>query len=221
MGKIFLAAILACIAAPAQAAPLTLECRDSLADGAGEQRQIKALGQGVVSRPSADVLRVTVLGTALTFRDEAPDDDEMRFVRYRFCDRKDGFILIGHSSFDVATGKLINEATGKVTPAGYRVVLSPDRRAYFAAEQPDGLDGNVWLIHALDGRQSWSGFNYIPHAQDTGRMTAYLADAAWEPDGRFSAQAQCVFQRTTEWKVTLTNHGGKWDWRPKRACPSR
>jgi hypothetical protein len=218
MFKVLLAAILACIAASAQAAPLTLEC-PGMFDVAKERQQIRALGAGVVVRRSEHDLRVTVQGKTLTFLDVLRDVDDIDW--YQFCDRKDGFILLAYAVNDVFTGKLINEATGKVTPAGLSVVFSPDRRAYFADEQPDGLDGNVWLIYALDGRKSWSGFSFIPHVDDAGRMTATLSAPAWEASGRFGALAQCIGNSPAQWKVTLTNHGGKWDWLPKRACPTR
>lgn len=218
MHRILLAGILACIMAPAQAAALKLEC-PGIFDVAKERQQIRLLGAGVVVRRSEHDLRVTVQGQTLTFLDLVRDRDDIDW--YQFCDRQEGFILLAHAVDGVFTGKLINEATGKVTPAGLSVLFSPDRRAYFADEQPDGLDGQVWSIHAIDGRSSWSGFSYIPHPENPGLMTAYLSAQAWEPSGRFGARAQCVLSRTTEWNVTLTSNNGKWDWRPKRACPSK
>ena len=137
-----------------------LGCITSTASGAAfmckgdEKARGATRGKGVVSRHSRHELRVLVNGKTLTFIDKAPYGEDMDGSRVEFCDRQDGYILLQVFEDMESTGKLIDEASGAVTPGGEEVILSPDRRAYFASEQPDGLDGMVWKIYAINGKQS-------------------------------------------------------------------
>lgn len=205
-------------AVAAQAATLQLTCPDS-GDAGKEARRIKEIAAGVVKRHATHELHVQAGGKTLKFIDQPPYDEPLDGTRYAFCDRQDGFILLTHVDGSLFTGKLINEATGNVTQGGERVTFSPDRRAYFASEQPDGLDGSVWSIHAVNGRESWSGFSFIPHPTKRGYMAASLTDERWEPGGQFSAQAECFYGNGIKWRVKLVNDGGQWGWRPARKCP--
>ena len=202
-------AVLWCITSPASGAPFTCQ---------GEEKaRIAKVGQSVVSRPSRHELRVLVNGKTLKFIDKAPYGEDMDGTRYEFCDRQDGYILLQFFDDMVFTGKLIDEASGAVTPGGEDVILSPDRRAYFASEQPDGLDGNVWKIYAINGKQSWSGYSFITEPGNADMAMAYLSAPAWDDKGRFSATAQCANSRKT-WKTTLTKNAGAWDWSPIVKC---
>ena len=219
MHKAVIASILTGVAFAVQAAPLELGC-GTVSGNENEQARIDALAKGVVTRTSKNELRVVANGRTLKFIDKVGNDIDMDATRHVFCDRKEGFILIAYTDFSLFTGKLINEATGKVTQGGDSVVLSDDRRAYFASEQPDGLDALVWKIHAIDGRKSWSGYSYIPEAGDWGRMSATLSKEKWGHNGQFTAEATCVFKPAIIWQTTLTKLDGTWDWHPKRTCPT-
>ncbi|MDM5175754.1 hypothetical protein PO883_00820 [Massilia sp. DJPM01] len=210
--------LLAMAAEAAPAAGLRLECSDS-GDAAKEAARIRAAAAGVVTRTSQRALRVQAGGKTLAFADEPPYDDPYGGMRYAFCARKEGFILVLAGDFYLGTGKLINEATGALTPAGESVMLSPDRRAYFASAQPNGLDGSSWAIYALDGRQSWEGYNFLPHPVKPGHMAATLADQRWEANGEFSTLASCFYGKSAPWRVKLVKSDGAWDWRPRRTCP--
>ncbi|MFB9241782.1 hypothetical protein IV454_19085 [Massilia antarctica] len=214
------AMLVAMASATAHAAnlPLDLECSDS-GNPAKEAARIKTAAPGVVTRESKHVLKVLAGGKTLSFTDEPPYDDPYGNMRYEFCARKEGFILVRAEDIYLSTGKLINEATGAVTDGGERVTLSPDRRAYFTSSQPDGLDGSVWAIHALDGRKSWEGYSFIPHPVKAGHMAATLSDERWEANGELSAQATCFYGKSAPWRVKLVKSDGAWDWRPRRTCP--
>lgn len=212
-----LAGVLVTYTIPAVAGTLSLDCPIPVNERE-EKKKIQQMAKGVVERKSPRELQVTVNGKVLRFVDKPPYD-EPDGTYYRFCDRKDGFILLMFAEDDLFTGKLINEANGQVTPGGERAVFSADRRAYFTSEQPNGLDGNVWNIYAIDGRRSWSGFNYIPLNGNRGYKTAELSNPKWESNGEFSAEAYCVLRTETKWKVKLVKIAGAWDWRPKRKCP--
>ena len=202
----------------AQAASLALSCGEG-GNAGPEAKRIKATAAGVVKRQSKHVLRVDAAGKSLTFADKPPFDEPLAGERYEFCERKEGFILLAHANGDEFTGKLVNEATGKVTPGGDSVLFSADRRAYFATSQDNGRDGATWSIYALDGRRCWTGGDYLPHPVKPEYKAAELSAQRWEANGEFSAQAQCIESKLAPWRVRLVKSGGAWDWQPKRKCP--
>lgn len=214
-----LAGVLTAYAIPAIAVPLILDCPIPLGER-DERKRIQQVAKGVVERKSQHELQATVTGRTLRFIDK-PSDYELDGTYYRFCDRKDGFILLMFAENDSVSGKLINEANGQVTPGGERVSISADRRAYFASEQPNGLDGSVWNIYSVDGRLSWSGFSFLPLNGNSDEKSADLSNPKWEANGEFSAEAYCITKIETKWKVKLVNTAGVWDWRPKRKCPKQ
>lgn len=214
-----LAAVLAAQQLPVCAETLSLDCSAPISDRE-EQKHIQQFAKGVVARKSKRELQVSVNGNIIRFIDKPPYD-EPEGTHYRFCDRKDGFILIAVDNGDLFSGNLINEATGQVTAGGERVVFSADKRAYFTSEQPDGLDGNVWSIYRIDGRRSWSGFSFIPRNGNPDYKSADLFNLKWQTNGELSAEANCAGQidMNMKWKVKLVKIDGKWDWSPKRKCP--
>ncbi|MFP5394368.1 MAG: hypothetical protein ACLGI6_22985 [Gammaproteobacteria bacterium] len=217
--KFVLALVAQVLALDAQAGSLTLSCPSASSTSFSERKHIAALAPGVVQRMVKHTLQVKAGGKTLKFVDAPPYDEPLDGVRYTFCDRREGFILLTHTDADRFGGKLIIEATGEVLPAGESVMFSPDRRAYFADVQPDGLDGMEWFIHGVDGRLSWKGYSFLKHPHKEGWMTATLADPQFDAKGQFSAQATCIQSDKISWKVTLVKQGGVWDWRPIRKCP--
>ncbi|UOD30111.1 hypothetical protein INH39_33015 [Massilia violaceinigra] len=211
-------AVLAVLAAaPACADNLVLNC-DSGKPGL-EAKRIKAEAAGVVKRLSKHVLQVTVAGKTHKFTDKPPYDEPLDGVRYEFCQRKEGFILVAHEDGGDFTGKLINEANGNITDAGGTVEFSADRRAYLASSQSNGLDATSLAVHALDGRVSWEGRDYLPHPTKADSMVATLGKIQWEANGELSAQATCLAGKVAPWRVKLVKSGGAWDWQPRRKCP--
>ncbi len=217
----FAAMLLLAVAAPsfAQQAGLVLDCNNPDTP-AKESALIGKLADGKVTRKSLHLLLVQAGGRTIRLADEPPYDEELAGTHYRFCDRKDGFILVLKEQDVDFTGTLINEATGAVTDGGQQVILSADRRAYFATTQPDGLDGEEWRIHFANGNVSWSGYSFIPDEVHAGYASAYLSKPQWQPKGTFTALAMCAEALDRQWLVTLTKLAdGSWDWRPKGKCP--
>jgi hypothetical protein len=198
------------------AEPFMLSCNSSLK----EQALIRSRAPEVASRKGKHELKIVTAKGILTFTDKPPHDEPLSGVHHYFCDRKEGFILLRVEDESLFTGKLINEQTGVVTDAGQDVLFSADRRAYFATEQPDGLDGETWNIYAIDGRRSWSGYSFIPKSNEPLRLSAYLENAKWLPNGEFSATASCGPDSGKKWTVKLVKDKGYWDWKPKKNCPS-
>jgi len=202
----------------AHGAGLHLSCGYADNEPRVEAKRIAGRAQGVVRRESKHVLSVRTAAGVLRFKDEPPYDEPLAGKHHYFCDRRDGFILLQVADESDFTGVLIDEATGKKTEAGTEVLFSNDRRAYFATIQPDGLDGMVWKIYAVDGKPSWSGYSFIEKRK--GEFDATLETPAWTDTGEFTAMAQCLADEKVRWKVKLTKVGSQWQWLPNRKCPA-
>lgn len=219
MNKLPYALLLASLALASsvlQAAPLELNCPSY--DPPKEQARIRKQAPGVVARRGAHLLNVTTTTGVRSFKDQPPYDEPLDGVRYSFCDRKEGFILVNVQDGGLFTGKLINEQTGALTEGGESVHFSEDRRAYLASEQPDGMDGSVWKVYAVNGRLSWSGYNYIPDSDPNYRY-ADLDTPTWMPNGELVANASCSSDPERKWKVKLVKNKEQWDWAPRKKCP--
>ncbi|HAT29614.1 MAG TPA: hypothetical protein DCW29_01795 [Janthinobacterium sp.] len=152
MQRFFIPFALACALAPVsgRAASLTLDCPGSeRTDAPAIKAQAKA-----VLRKSPLKLMVFAGGKWMAFIDTP--GEELEGVFYTYCDHSDGYFLLRKADGDMS-GILIDEKTGAIMPGGQKVLFSPDRHAYLATEQPDGLDGEFWQVYALDGRISWGG----------------------------------------------------------------
>jgi len=205
------------LAASSHAASLELSCPSS--DTEKEQVRIRSKAPGLVMRKGAHQLQVRTQAGIQTYKDKAPYDEGFDGETYAFCDRKEGFILLLHNDGVLFTGTLINEATGAVAIGGQSVLFSEDRRAYLASEQPDGSDGNTWNIYAVNGKLSWSGYEFIETARNSGQMYAYLDTPTWSASGELSANATCVTDEASKWKVKLVKKNESWDWAPRKQCP--
>jgi hypothetical protein len=203
-------------AAPAS---LVLSCNDSFQEPA-EHNRIAQAGGGLVRRVSKDRLIVQVAGKMLQLDNNDPEDNNAG-LRFGFCERRDGWILLHHADSMRFTGVLINETTGAQIPAGETVAFSYDRRAYFATRQPDGLDGEEWEIHFADGRVSWTGFSFIRNPDSPNYAYAELDEPHWLSSGVFVARATCMSDRNRQWRVMLSKNAyGQWDWDPIKPCPA-
>ncbi len=218
MKKLSLLASLALASSMLHAAPLELKCWSS--DTEKEQVRINKLAPGVVARKGAHLLKVTTKAGVQSFKDQRPYDEPMDGVHYTFCDRKEGFILVTVNDGLLFTGKLINEQTGVVTEGGESLNFSDDRRAYLATEQPDGMDGGVWKVYAVNGKLSWSGYNFIPD-RDPNYRYADLDTPSWMPNGELVANATCSTDPERKWKVKLVRNNEQWDWAPRKKCPAQ
>ncbi|MFP5394369.1 MAG: hypothetical protein ACLGI6_22990 [Gammaproteobacteria bacterium] len=202
----------------APSTPLQLSCEN--ASDEAEKKRIAASAADVVRRISATRLVIKAGGKTLALVDKG---DPQRFDGegdfYRYCERKDGFILIRHVDGHLDSGKLINEATGDIVPGGARVLFSQDRRAYLAIFEKDGSEGSHWRVYAADGRLSWDGYDYLHPPGNLGWVLAYMVQPSWDERGRLSAEARCESDPKRAWKVTLVKVGATWDWRPAPKCP--
>lgn len=205
------------LATQASANPLQLECQNA-SEAKAESARLRSQSNDVVRRRSKHQLTVaTPMGTR-QFIDQPPHDEPLAGVHYYFCDRKEGLVLLTKVDQALFTGVLIDQTTGKVTPAGETVLFSEDRRAYLATEQPDGLDGNVWSVYSIDGHQSWSGYSFISRKGEQDSIESYLSDPTWTPTGELTATATCAENPEVQWQVTLVKKASAWNWQPRKRC---
>jgi hypothetical protein len=197
------------------ASTLTLNC-DNAEMGSTNEKAAEARlllkASGKASRLSEHMLQVTAAGRVLSFRD-VPNDEALMDVRYTFCGSQDGYSLVGWADGDVFTGKLIEEKSGRVLPDGLQVIFSPDRRAYLAVEQEDGIDGTDWTVHFADsGKVSWKGNSFIPSKT----TSIDLDNPRWTDKGELIANARCW--DNPDATARLVNTRGTWSWHVPKDC---
>lgn len=216
--RLSIALLLAAAAHAESPAPFKLACNGM---GEHEAKLIQSAGVAAkVARKSLHELQVKAGGQTLSFKDEPPFDEPLDGKRFYFCDYREGFFLLTYLDGADFTGQLVNEATGAVLPGGESVLFSADRRAYLAEMHSDGLDGNEWEVHAVDGRLSWNGYDFILDPNKQGLYAAaYLEKPVWTAQGRLTATAVCdPGYKATRSQVTLTKIGADWSWRPTPKC---
>jgi hypothetical protein len=197
------------------ASTLTLDCAAAMNttnEKVAEARLLSAT-HGMARRLSEPVLQLSVAGRLLTFRD-VPSDEALMDLSYTFCGSREGYSLIGKSNGTLFTGELIEEKSGHVLPGGLQVIFSPDRRAYLAVEQENGIDGTDWTIHYADsGKISWKGYSFIASTNPS----IELENPRWTEKGEFIATAHC-WEDVPDTTARLINVSGKWRWAvPKTA----
>ncbi|WP_152601734.1 hypothetical protein [Burkholderia paludis] len=174
-----------------------------------------AESHGLAERIAPHVLRVNVAGKALLFKDiPAAGLDN---IAYTFCGSLGGYSLIGWDDGDEFTGKLIDERTGRILPAGQEVIFSPDGRAYLAIGQEDGLDGEDWAVrYANDGRVSWQGHSFIVSGNVGAAPLHELSNPRWGESGKLEAEASC--RDSPNAVVGLIKTQGRWSWHVPAGC---
>lgn len=197
----------------AQAAPLQLTCTDAHHDDKAEAKRIEAKAKGIVSRKGQQ-LTIKVQGRTIVMK-SLPSED-MDGTYYRFCDRKDGYILIAVLDEMESHASLIHEASGKVMPGGVPTLLADDRRTYFAQTHSSGMDADTWNLH-VNGREAWTGMNGFTNKEGNEILAAFSAPA-FNARGQLTATAQCYSAPGPKWTVTLEDQGSYWAWTPEKKC---
>lgn len=200
----------------AHGAALQLSCKQLRPAPTDEARTIAHKAKGVVTRAKKQ-LTIKARARAIVMADDV-SDDEMEGTYYYFCDRKDGHILVTVFDGGDASGSLINEATGKVRPAGTEVIFNADRSAYYFPSHSSGSDVGEWTLYGTDAAL-WSGTAGFL-SKNGQQVLATFVQPAFDAQGRLTAQAACYATPEQRWPVTLEKKGGKWAWTPARKCPA-
>jgi hypothetical protein len=144
-------------------------------------------------------------------------------IDYRYCgyDPVSGFHLVFKHDDTMFAGLLLEQATGRMLPAGQGVLFAPDGDRYFATAQPDGLDGEEWHIFSIRQGELWQGVSSIPARDSSVSFTynnAELTNPHWSAGGELQATLTCRGSPQSE-PVTLRHQGGGYTWLPVVACP--
>ncbi|WP_423380306.1 hypothetical protein [Burkholderia sp. LMG 32019] len=204
------------------ASTLTLNCADAQAGTLNQkaaESRLMAESHGLAERIAPHVLRINVEGKTLLFKD-IPSDG-LDNIAYTFCGSRGGYSLIAWDDGGEFTGKLIDERTGRILPAGREVIFSPDGRAYLAIWQEDGLDGDDWAVrYADDGRVSWQGYSFIASRDIDNTPLHELSNPKWTASGKLTAEASC--RDTPNALVGLIKVQERWSWHVPTSChPAR
>jgi hypothetical protein len=199
---------------------LDLTCATS----AGDERAALSRAPTGTSRPLPHRLTVAWKGGIRVFVDQPPHDEGLSGVHYLYCGYEPtlGFHLIHKQDRSVFTGVLLNDTTGQVLSAGERVIFSGDRRQYFAAIQPDGLDGQEWHVRSRDGVLIWKGRSAVAEkGPKYDYVIANLDKVHWNGAGQLQATLTCEGGRgkSVTGSVTLTRTDKGWAWLPEIHCP--
>jgi len=131
-------------------------------------------------------------------------------VAYQYCGFGLGFHLIRKSDEGLFTGVLLDTKTGRVLPAGKTVIFAPDTSRYFAVQQPDGLDGEEWLLYSRGGTRLWKGLSGVEAKSPMGNWTYFIATLQqphWSTTGELEAILRCADDTTKTAVVRLQRFG--------------
>ena len=208
-----------------QAEKLTMDCREEF-----RKEDVAILGQAPfgAKRITKHHLRVNWAGGSKDFIDKPPYDKSLDGIWYSHCGYSQtlGMHLVHKSMYSLFTGVLLDNATGKIMPAGEYVSFSNDKGKYFAPVQPDGLDGEEWYVYAKSGSLIWKGLSGISERHPKYKYEYFVAELdnpRWNSAGELEANHVCSADRDIPTKerttVTLKLVGKKWAWLPRMHCP--
>jgi hypothetical protein len=176
---------------------------------------------GAAQRASKDRLLVKWAHGTHVFVDSGYHEGDMDGVRYEYCAPVLGYQLIAKADEGLFTGVLVDTATGRILPGGTRVEFAPDTSRYFAVQQPDGLDGEEWLLYSRAGGRLWKGVSGIEAKSHQGDWTYFIAvldQPHFNPHGVLRARLRCSADTTRSTTVTLQRSGVRFAWLPTMAC---
>jgi hypothetical protein len=176
-----------------------------------------------VRRISEHRLRIEWSKGKKLFVNSGVEQGALEGIRYEYCGFLLGHHLISKQDNGLSTGVLLDTASGKVLPAGHTVIFAPDATRYFAIQQPDGLDGEEWLIYSRAGIQLWMGQSGITAKSREGNWEYFVAtfeQPHWSDAGELEATLRCAVKPEQTATVTLRASGGSYQWVPAVECPS-
>jgi hypothetical protein len=144
-------------------------------------------------------------------------------IRYEYCGFALGFHLIRKADDGLFTGVLLDSTSGKVLPAGQTVIFAPGSARYFATQQPDGLDGEEWLLYSRAGSRLWKGVAGILAKSLQGNWDYFIATLErphWSAAGELEATLRCAADTTQTTAVTLRAEAKRYAWVPTVRCPA-
>jgi len=140
-------------------------------------------------------------------------------AQYFYCgyDMTRRIHLILEDTPALQTGILLNDDDGTMLPGGITVLFSPDGSQYLTIRQPDGLDGEEWVIYTKDGNKVWEGISRIL-GKDGETFVADLTSPAWTTDNKLKVQLRCNDRSTPEQSAVLQRVDGNYRWLSEPKC---
>ena len=183
----------------------------SVRNGKEEQRLLRSAPHGA-ARLGSHRLRIGWAGGTTVFKDEPPYDGLPVGRVWTYCgyNRELKLHLLHKDEDTTGTGALLDDATGKLLPAGETVLFSPDRRQYLAYEQPDGLDGSEITLYRRDGRRLWTGYAGILSSSHA--IVASYDPIRWNAHGQLVAEATGPGAEKAGAYTLVQQKNGQWAW---------
>ena len=203
----------------------TMTCEPLVGQGQEKEVPYLKLAPHGASRPAKHRLAVRWAKGVREFADKAPYmEDEEDGSRFLYCgfDPELSLHLIYKIDEASSRGVLLDDATGRVLPAGETVIFSGDFQRYFASVQPEGLDGNEWHVYSRDGTEIWKGLSGISAKHPTlgyDYFIATLESPRWSAANELEATLKCASGDTTAHTVMLRPVKGGYNWSPAVHCP--
>ncbi|WP_028455371.1 hypothetical protein [Chitinilyticum litopenaei] len=166
-----------------------------------------------VSRVAPHMLLIRWSKGIAQFIDQPPHDEPWSGRHWFYCgqDAASGLHLIRLEHESLSSGVLFDPASGRRIAAGHTVLLEPDGQRFLAIRQPNGLDGEAWLLRNRKNRTLWQGTNLISAGS---RSLAELSDPHWNPQGKLAATLRCHSQPEHAYTVSLQADR----WQPLPGC---
>jgi hypothetical protein len=199
---------------------LTMDCRDNFRN---EDALIFSQAPLGATRITKHHLQVNWTGGSIDFIDEPPYDEPLDGISYYYCGYNStiDMHLIHKQISGVFTGVLMDNATGKVMPAGEYISFSIDKKKYFSTVQPDGLDGQEWYVYSRNGNLIWRGLSGISEIHPKYKYEYFVAELhnpSWNTAGELEATCVCSTGNEKETIVTLKLVRKNWAWLPNVSC---
>lgn len=172
-------------------------------------------------RVSEHVLEVTSQQGPRRFVDKPPYD-EMGGVRWRYCgyDALANVHLIELNDESGYSGDLLWDESGKLVRAGHTVLFSPNRQAFLAIEQEDGVDGENWTVYGITGKPIWKGYaGMIAKVDGVDSVVSTFTDPHWTVHGELTAHFVCASSKANGVVTLARSPSGDWRWRGNGKCP--
>ncbi|MBE9608718.1 hypothetical protein [Chitinilyticum piscinae] len=171
-----------------------------------------------VSRVAPHTLQIRWRRGVAQFTDQPPHDEPLSGRHWFYCgqDAASGLHLIRLEDGSLFSGVLFDPTSGRRIAAGHTVLLAPGRQHFLAIRQPDGLDGEAWLLRNRKNRTLWQGPNLITAGS---RSLAELSDPHWNPQGKLAATLRCHSSPEQTHSVSLQS--GQWQPLPECARQPR
>lgn len=214
--------ILIFIWTPVSARPknISMECKDSTSDAAALKKAPSNVKRMLKGRVLTVTLNVDSKKENLVYKDSEKKDGELSGLRWLYCGYNSAMKLhlIKKEEEGYFSGILIDENTGEDFEAGYRIIVSHGGEHIFAARQPNGMDGEEWLLLNRYGKILWKGESFFTDKKKS--IIAELESPDFDKEGNLNAVQKCTSDapKKKTGRIILKKKDSKFEWASKIKC---